>query len=66
MESLLGAVLARGKAHQLENVAALEAGCLMEDACSGLEARGPALRRRGVRGPDRVAGRGGDLFAVDE
>ncbi len=46
------------------NVAAPEAGCLMEDACGGLEARGPMLRRRVVRDPDRVAGLGGDLLAV--
>jgi hypothetical protein len=66
MSHLLGAVLAPGKAHELTNVAALEAGCSMENACGGLEAGGPVLRRRGERGPDRVAGLGGEQFAVDE
>ena len=66
LSTSLGAVPIAGKAHELTNVAALEAGCPMEGACGGLEARGPVLRRRVVRDPDRVAGLRGNLFAVHE
>jgi hypothetical protein len=62
----LRAVSLPGKAYELANVAAVEAGFLMEDSRGGLEPSASVFRGRFVCIPDRIARFGGDVFAMHE